>query len=226
MAIRIRNTAAPLLASVLLVSACSTVNPYTGEKQMSKATKGAMIGAAAGALAGVISGDDSRERRRRALIGAGIGGLAGGGIGYYMDVQAEKLRQQLAGTGVQIERQGDNIVLAMPGNVTFATNSYNINSNFYPVLNSVGLVLDEYDKTLVEIAGHTDSTGSDSINIPLSKQRASSVASYLEGRGLVRDRLATMGVGSDYPIASNDTDSGRQQNRRVEITLVPLRADG
>lgn len=211
-----------LFAGVAFSIGCSTINPYTGEKQTSKATKGAVIGAAAGALAGVISGDDSRERRKRALIGAGIGGLAGGSIGYYMDVQEAKLREQLAGTGVQVERQGDNIVLNMPGNVTFDVDRSDIKSQFYPVLNSVALVLNEYEKTLVEVAGHTDSTGSVDYNQRLSERRAESVSAYLQSREVIGDRIAAFGLNERYPIATNDTAEGRQLNRRVEITLVPL----
>lgn len=211
-----------LCAGVAFSIGCSTINPYTGEKQTSKATKGAVIGAAAGALAGVISGDDSRERRKRALIGAGIGGLAGGSIGYYMDVQEAKLREQLAGTGVQVERQGDNIVLNMPGNVTFDVDRSDIKSQFYPVLNSVALVLNEYEKTLVEVAGHTDSTGSVDYNQRLSERRAESVSAYLQSREVIGDRIAAFGLNERYPIATNDTAEGRQLNRRVEITLVPL----
>lgn len=206
------------------LAACTTINPYTGETQTAKATKGALIGAGVGALAGVISGDDSRERRQRALIGAGVGALAGGAIGYYMDVQEAQLRQELADTGVIVERQGDNIVLAMPGQLTFDVNKSTLKPQFHTVLNSVATIIAKNEKTLVEIVGHTDSTGNDAINMPLSKARAESVADYLIARDVMRARIATQGVADRYPIASNDTDSGRQANRRVEITLVPLTA--
>ncbi|MEL7450685.1 MAG: OmpA family protein [Pseudomonadota bacterium] len=213
---------ATTLAATMAVTACTTVNPYTREEQTSKAVKGAAIGAAVGAVAGLVTGNDSRDRRQRALIGLGVGAIAGGSVGYYMDVQEAKLRQELEGTGVAIVRQGDNIILSMPGNITFDTNSADINAGFYPVLNSVNTVLKEYDKTLVEVTGHTDSTGSDAINQPLSERRASSVGAYLSAQGLMSQRIATFGVGSNYPVATNDTADGRALNRRVELALVPV----
>lgn len=206
----------------LFTSACTTVNPYTNQQQTSKVAIGSGTGALAGAVIGLISGDNSRERRKRALLGAGIGAIAGGSIGYYMDVQEAKLRQQLSGTGVSVTRDGDNIILNMPSNITFGVNSYSINGAFFNVLNSVNLVLKEYDKTLVEIMGHTDSTGDRSYNQALSERRAKSVAQYFESRQLNPLRVATYGHGEDYPIASNDNESGRSLNRRVEIVLVPI----
>lgn len=206
----------------LALVACQTTNPYTGEQQTSKATTGAIIGAAAGAAVGAISGDDNRERRKRAAIGAGLGALAGGAVGYYMDQQEAKLREKLAGTGVSVTRQGDQVILNMAGNVTFATNQADIKSSFFPVLDSVAEVLYEYDKTLVEVVGHTDSTGNDAINRPLSQRRADSVSAYLRSRNISAVRLSAYGVGSDYPVATNDTPEGRALNRRVEIALLPL----
>lgn len=211
-----------IVALSAVLSACQTVNPYTGETQTAKATQGAAIGAAAGAVIGAISADGSRERRKRAAIGAGIGALAGGGVGYYMDVQEAKLREQLARTGVSVTRMGDQIVLNMPGNVTFASNQDAINASFYPVLDSVAIVLNKYDQTLVEVVGHTDSTGNDSINQPLSERRAQSVSAYLRSRSVLPQRLSSFGVGSRYPVASNATPEGRSLNRRVEIALLPL----
>ncbi|MEO1575951.1 MAG: OmpA family protein [Pseudomonadota bacterium] len=210
--------------AVASLAACTTINPYTGEEQTAKATKGALIGAAVGALAGVVSGDDATERRQRALIGAGIGALSGGAIGYYMDVQEAKLRQELAGTGVQVERQGDNIVLGMPGKLTFDTGKSQIMNRSFPVLNSVARVIAENEKTIVEVVGHTDSTGSDAINVPLSSDRAVAVADYLVANNVMSQRIATQGVSDRYPVATNDTNEGRALNRRVEITLVPLTA--
>jgi len=204
------------------LAACTTLDPYTQEKKTSNATKGAAIGAAAGAAVGLISGDDSSERKKRALILAGVGALAGGGIGYYMDQQEMKLRQQLEGTGVSVTRIGDNITLNMPGNVTFAFNSGDINSKFYPVLDSVAIVLKEYDQTFVEVAGHTDSVGTAEYNQKLSERRAESVAAYLASRGINRQRLITVGGGENYPIASNATEAGQAANRRVELTIVPV----
>ncbi len=216
--------AAAAVAASLFVTACTTLDPYTREEKTSNAAKGAAIGAAAGAAAGLITGDDSAERKKRALILAGVGALAGGGIGYYMDQQEMKLRQQLEGTGVSVTRMGDNITLNMPGNVTFAFDSGDVNSKFYPILDSVGLVLDEFDQTFVEVAGHTDSVGSPDYNQQLSERRATSVADYLMSRGVDRQRLITVGGGENYPIATNTTSAGQAQNRRVELTIVPVTA--
>ncbi|WP_082607068.1 OmpA family protein [Lysobacter sp. Root983] len=198
---------------------------YPQERQgMSRTQKGALIGALAGVAAGLLSGDDATERRQRALIGAGVGGLAGGAIGNYQDRQERALRERMAGTGVDVVRQGDNITLNMPSNITFAFNSASLESQFYPVLDNVASTLQEYNQTIVEVAGHTDSIGTDAVNQRLSEQRAASVGNYLMSRGLVRDRFILTGAGKTRPIASNDTEEGRAQNRRVEITLVPLRS--
>jgi len=208
----------------VFLSGCQTLDPYTGESETSKATKGALIGAAAGAVAGLMSGDDAVERRQHALIGAGLGALAGGAVGNYMDRQEAKLRAELQGTGVSVTRIGDNITLNMPGNVTFDTDSAALRPQFFGVLNSVGKVLNEYDKTVVEVAGHTDSTGSDSYNQTLSQKRANTVGEYLYTQGIMDQRIMTVGMGEHYPIADNATPEGRQANRRVEITLVPVTA--
>jgi len=224
MDIRARHWTLLLAGTAILASGCETLDAYTQESETSKATKGALIGAAAGAVAGLISGDDAVERRKRALIGAGIGALAGGSIGYYMDRQEAKLREQLEGTGVSVTRIGDNITLNMPGNVTFATDSSDLRPAFFDVLVSVSTVLKEFDQTVVEVAGHTDSTGSDAYNQGLSERRASSVTQYLQSHGVMDQRLITIGLGESRPVADNDTDSGRQSNRRVEITMVPVTA--
>lgn len=218
----------PLIAiavgTAVALAGCATINPYTGEQQTSKAAMGAGIGALAGALIGVATGDDAKERRKRALIGAGAGAIAGGSVGYYMDVQEAKLREQLKGTGVSVTRVGDNIVLNMPGNITFMTASADLNADFLRVLDSVGLVLKEYDKTLIVIAGHTDSVGSDADNQALSQRRATSVGQYLAGRNVSSERMVISGYGESRPIASNSTPDGRSQNRRVELTLEPIKA--
>ena len=208
----------------VVLGGCETLNPYTGESEMSNATKGALIGAAAGAAVGLMSGDDAVERRQHALIGAGVGALAGGSIGYYMDRQEAKLRAELQGTGVSVTRMGDNITLNMPGNVTFATNSSDLRPAFFGVLNSVGKVLTEFDQTVVEVAGHTDSTGSDSHNLGLSQRRATTVGEYLYTQGIMDQRIISIGLGEHHPIADNETAEGREMNRRVEITLVPVTA--
>lgn len=205
------------------LAACQTQDPYTGEQKTSKATYGALIGAVGGALAGGLIGKgDARDRRERALIGAGIGALAGGGVGYYMDKQEAELTQRLRASGVSVTRVGNDIILNMPGNVTFATNSSDINARFYEVLNSVAIVLKEYNQTLIDVTGHTDSTGSDQYNLELSQKRASSVANYLMAQGLDARRFYIVGAGESQPIATNDTPEGREQNRRVEIRLSPL----
>jgi outer membrane protein OmpA-like peptidoglycan-associated protein len=208
-------------AAMILVG-CETLDPYTQESKTSSATKGAIIGAVSGAVVGLASGDDAVERRQRALIGAGVGALAGGSIGYYMDQQEAKLRAELQGTGVSVTRIGDNITLNMPGNVTFATNSSDLSPAFFDVLTSVSKVMKEFDKTVVEVAGHTDSTGSDQYNQTLSERRAASVSQYLRNQGVDERRLLTIGLGETMPVADNSTESGRQANRRVEITMVPL----
>lgn len=206
------------IGAIALVTGCTT-NPYTREQQVSKAATGAAVGAAAGAAVGALSGGN---RGKRALIGAGAGAVTGAGIGYYMDVQEAKLRQRLEGTGVSISRVGDQIVLNMPGQITFATNRSEISPDFFDVLNSVALVLKEYDKTVVQVVGHTDSTGSGVYNKRLSERRAESVSRYLLAQGLSSVRIQSAGYGENYPIASNDTPEGRSRNRRVELTLSPL----
>ncbi len=224
MNIRSSKTVLIMTFLAVFVSGCKTLDAYTREEKTSSATKGALIGAAAGAVVGLISGDDAVERRQHALIGAGIGALAGGSVGYYMDKQEAELRAELEGTGVSVVRNGDNITLNMPGNVTFATDSSDLSPAFFDVLNSVGKVLEEYEQTVVEVAGHTDSTGSDSYNQGLSERRAASVSNYLKGQGVINERLITLGMGESRPVADNGTAAGRQANRRVEITMVPLTA--
>lgn len=215
----------PLLAvtiAAVLATGCQTLDPYTREGKTSSATKGALIGAAAGAVVGLVSGDDAVERRQRAMLLAGIGALAGGSIGYYMDQQEARLRAELEGTGVSVTRMGDNITLNMPGNVTFAHDSSDLSPAFFDVLNSVSKVLDEFDKTVVEVAGHTDDTGSHAYNQGLSERRATSVATYLESQGVLEQRVITVGMGETRPVADNGSAEGRQLNRRVEITMVPV----
>ncbi|WP_427901661.1 OmpA family protein [Marinobacter caseinilyticus] len=203
------------------LSGCMTYDPYTGEEKTSNATKGSIIGALGGAAIGAATSSKS-DRGKGALIGAASGAAVGGGIGYYMDKQEAQLRRQLEGTGVRVVRNGDQIELIMPGNITFDVNQSSIKPSFTGVLESVGLVLSEYDKTIIQIEGHTDSTGSQSYNQLLSEQRASSVRDFLLNQGIASSRTRAVGYGPRYPIASNDTSSGREQNRRVELTLVPM----
>jgi len=204
-----------VFALTAIVAGCTTVNPYTGQTQTAKSTWGTAIGATAGALIG------STQSSKGALIGALGGAAVGGGVGYYLDAQAAELRAELASTGVQVVEGDDSIRLIMPGNITFKTDSADINSSFYPVLNSVAKVLKKYSNSTVMVSGHTDSTGSADYNLNLSRERATSVASYLQGQGIKSSRFEVLGLGSSNPIASNDTAAGRSQNRRVEIKIIP-----
>lgn len=203
---------------VTLLSACAT-NPEDPNKN---AKQKAGIGAAIGAAAGLLIGGDAVERRQMATVGAALGAGAGAGIGHYQDKQEAALRKQLQGTGVDVVRQGDNIMLDMPSGITFAFNSSDVNSNFYPVLDKVAGTLNEYNQTTIKVEGHTDSIGSDSANQALSVRRANSVASYLQSRSVAAQRLKTSGAGESRPVDSNETEAGRANNRRVEITLVPV----
>ncbi len=218
-----KRLVASLTVTVLVLGACKTFDPYTGEEKYNSTTKGAVIGAAAGAVVGAISGDDARERRKRALIGAGVGALGGGAVGAYMDRQEDELRRQMQGSGVSVTRQGDHITLNMPGNITFSTASADMNASFFKVLDGVALVLKKYDKTIVEVDGHTDSVGKPDYNQKLSERRASAVAQYLISKGIKQERTLTVGAGEMHPVASNDTEAGRTLNRRVELTLLPLK---
>jgi outer membrane protein OmpA-like peptidoglycan-associated protein len=208
-----------------LVSGCASQNPYdsqtsTGSDGMSKTAKYGGLGALAGAVAGAAINHD--DRGKGALIGAAVAGAAGAGYGYYVDKQEAELRRSMEGTGVQVERQGDNIQLIMPGNITFATDSADIASNFYTPLNNLATSFRQYEQNSIEIVGHTDSTGSHAYNMSLSQRRAQSVANYLLAQGVNAARVTTRGAGPDQPIASNANEAGRSQNRRVEINLRPL----
>lgn len=210
-----------LIAAVVFLSACGTTNPFTGESEASKTAKGAGIGAAVGVLVGIASSDSSRKRKERALKLAGIGAVAGAATGRYMDAQEAKLRDKLANSGVSVTRDGENIILNMPGNITFDTNKSDVKSSFVDVLDSVAEVLKEYKSTMIEVAGHTDSDGSESYNQLLSQSRAQSVSDQLIRFGVDAVRIDTVGYGESRPIASNATAAGKAQNRRVELTLLP-----
>lgn len=204
------------------MAACTTTDPYTGQEVRSNTRTGAIVGAGVGAALGYLTNTNKGEEgRTNALIGAGIGALAGGAVGSYMDRQQAELRRELAGTGVEVVRQGDNIVLQMPSDVTFAVNQATIESRFHPVLDDVARTLNNYPATYVDVVGHASSDGPEDYNQRLSEQRALSVADYLIGRQVLRDRLFVAGRGETQPIATNDTEQGRAQNRRVEITLRP-----
>jgi outer membrane protein OmpA-like peptidoglycan-associated protein len=214
---------ATVLATALAVG-CQTTDPYTGEQKTSSATYGAIIGAGAGAVVGMISGNDSKQRKKRALIGAGVGALAGGAVGSYMDRQEDELRRVMRDSGVTVTRKGEDIILNMPSNITFRTDSADLNSQFFKVLDGVAEVAKKYDKTILEVAGHTDSTGTSQHNRDLSQRRADSVARYLGSRGVSQARMMTAAGGEEHPVASNATEQGRAANRRVEVTIAPLTA--
>jgi outer membrane protein OmpA-like peptidoglycan-associated protein len=218
----VRTLAALALGATTLLGACTNVDPYTREEKVSNATKGTVIGAAAGAGAGALTSlAADTDTAKSALIGAGIGALGGGAVGYYMDRQEEKLRQRLDQTGVRVNRNGNQIQLVMPGNITFATDSARIQSDFQRVLQDVGLVLNEFQKTYIRVEGHTDSRGSADYNRELGRQRASSVIQYLSGQGVRQQRFILRSMGESQPIATNETAAGRQKNRRVELELIP-----
>ena len=206
------------VAASVSLAGCAATEDFAKNPEKAKTRQGTAIGAGAGAVAGLLIGGGWEG----ALIGAGVGALAGGAVGNYQDKQEKKLREQMAGTGVEVVRKGDNITLDMPGNVTFAFDSAQLNPQFNSVLDKVAQTLVEYDKTVIEVAGHTDSVGSDAYNQQLSERRANSVAAYLATRGVVNSRVVTVGAGEAHPVASNETDEGRAQNRRVEITIVPV----
>ncbi len=212
------SAALAALASALTLAGCVT-NPETGNQRISRAGIGAIGGALGGYLLGDVIG--GRNDRTEKIVGAGIGAIAGAGVGYYMDEQEKKLRAQTAGTGVDVVRQGDELLLRMPSGITFGTDQSAIQSQFYPTLNQVADTLKQYPKTAIDVLGHTDSTGSESYNQALSERRARSVADYLAGQGVQSVRIATRGYGELQPIASNETESGRAENRRVEIRITP-----
>lgn len=200
--------------AISFLTACAT-DPYTGESKVSKTAWGTGIGTAVGAGVGALVGGS-----KGALIGAGVGAATGAATGGYMDIQARRLRQELQGTGVQVARDGENIRLIMPNAITFDTNESVLKATANPVLDSVAKVAKEYNQTSLQVIGYTDSTGNDSINIPLSQRRAVAVSQYLQLRGVSAGRINAMGLGAQNPIASNASAAGREQNRRVEIYLI------
>ncbi|WP_420479902.1 OmpA family protein [Brevundimonas sp. FT23028] len=212
------------IAALLGAAACTTTDPYSSTPRRNNTGTGVIAGAVGGALLGYLTNtSNSEEGRKNALIGAGIGALGGAAVGQYMDRQQRELEAELSGTGVGVARQGDNLVLRMPSDVTFATNQSSINSRFYATLDDVAAVLNRYDQSIVDIIGHADSDGADEYNLTLSRQRASSVAQYLVQRNVLADRLYVDGRGESQPIASNATAEGKAQNRRVEILIRPFR---
>ena len=220
MAISHKLLGAAAVLALLGTTACTT-DPVTGKRTVSKAAIGAVAGAALGTGAGALVG--GKKKRTEMIVGAGVGAIAGGAIGAYMDKQERELREKTAGSGVEVVRQGDEILLNIPSGVTFDTNSYAIQPQFQKTLNDVATTLASYNQTYLDVYGHTDSTGNDAINIPLSQNRAQAVSSYLTSRGVAQARIGTQGFGASQPVASNATPEGRQQNRRVEIKIVPVK---
>jgi outer membrane protein OmpA-like peptidoglycan-associated protein len=214
-----RNFALLAAITALPLSACVT-DPDTGKKSISKAAIGGVGGLVGGYLLGDLVG--GKRDRTEKILGAGIGAVAGAGVGYYMDQQEKKLREKTAGTGVNVIRDGDNLILDLPSDVTFPVNSYAVDPMFQSTLVKVAGTLKEYEKTYVDVLGHTDSSGSDAYNQTLSVNRAQSVANVLTGNGVQQARIATKGYGESTPKASNTTEEGRSANRRVEIRLVPV----
>jgi outer membrane protein OmpA-like peptidoglycan-associated protein len=210
--------------SALVLSGCQTFDPYTGEQKISATAKGAGIGAGVGAVLAYLANknEDSKTRKRKILQAAGIGAIAGGGVGYYMDTQEAKLRKTLRDSGVSVEREGDNINLIMPSNITFSSGGHLLSTDFLQVLDSVVLVLNEYKKTIIVVAGHTDSQGSNQSNQALSERRAATVSDYIISKQVTNARIESIGFGELHPIDDNTTDAGRSQNRRVELSLVPI----
>ncbi|MEQ4575367.1 MAG: OmpA family protein, partial [Gammaproteobacteria bacterium] len=211
------------LVSAIALSACATGGSYVQQdqygnptQQQNKTGRGALIGAAIGAAAGLITGNSATERRQHAMIGAGIGALSGAAIGNYQDRQERALRERTANTGIDVKREGDNITLNLPDGVTFDFGKSTLKPEFYSALNGVASTLKEYNQTMIEVTGHTDSVGSDAFNQKLSEDRANSVAQYLTAQGVQRERMEVVGAGKRYPIADNSTDAGRAKNRRVE----------
>ncbi|OYU14881.1 MAG: hypothetical protein CFE37_08305 [Alphaproteobacteria bacterium PA4] len=218
MAIKTRAIIAIIVTSLTL-TACVT-DPETGKQTLSKGGGGALAGAGAGALLGAILG--GRDNRAEVLIGTAVGAIAGGAVGSYMDKQERELRARTANTGIEVERQGDEINLKLPSGISFDFNSATVKPEFRPALDQVAQTLASYQSTFIDVSGHTDSIGSDAVNQRLSEQRAAAVADYLQYQGVNRARVATRGYGKQFPIASNDTEAGRAQNRRVEIKLSPV----
>jgi outer membrane protein OmpA-like peptidoglycan-associated protein len=216
-----RTLTAMTMSTALLASTACTTNPETGNRVISKTAIGGLGGLVAGYLAGDVLG--GRNDRTAKILGAGIGAIGGAAVGRYMDQQEAALRRDTAGTGVDVIRQGDDIVLRMPSGITFDVNRYDVKPQFQSTLNEVASTLGTYQQTYIDVLGHTDSTGSDAINQPLSERRAEAVANYLSSRGVAAARMATRGYGATQPIADNATDYGRAQNRRVEIKVVPFR---
>jgi outer membrane protein OmpA-like peptidoglycan-associated protein len=221
-----KRITAAIGAVLLTTTAACVTNPETGEREFPTRT---VVGALGGAVGGYLLGDliGGRRDRTERIVGAGIGAIAGGAVGQYMDRQEQELRRRTQGTGVVVERQGDQLLLTMPSGITFGTNQYDVQPQFQPVLNEVAQTLSSYPSTLIDVLGHTDSTGTDAYNQALSERRAQSVANYLTGHGVQPVRIATRGYGESQLLVNPErSETDKQANRRVEIRIVPATADG
>ena len=206
-----KTLAVSLIAASLTVAGCAN-NPNNTQK-------GAAIGAVLGAVLGKATGDHDKSRY---AWGAAVGAIAGGAIGGYMDKQEEALRSELSDTGVQVVREGDNLRLIMPGDITFATDSASISPNFNPVLQDVAKVINNYEKTVLMIKGHTDDVGAEQYNQTLSERRASAVKNQLINISVNSTRITTVGMGEYSPKVPNNSAANRSMNRRVEMEIQPL----
>lgn len=218
----LRKLSALAITGALITATACTTDPYTGQRTVNRTAVGILGGAVGGYLLGDLVGG-SHDRNAK-IIGTGIGAIAGGAVGNYMDRQEADLRRQTAGTGVDVIRQGDELILRMPSGITFAYDRYDIQPQFRQTLDQVAQTLSAYNQTYIDVLGHTDSTGSDAYNQTLSERRAQSVAGYLTAHGVQPARIATRGYGESAPIATNATEEGRAANRRVEIKVVPVTA--
>jgi outer membrane protein OmpA-like peptidoglycan-associated protein len=210
---------AAFAASALALSACAT-DPVTGQSIYGNTGRGAAIGAIGGAVAGVLAGGNDG---RNAAVGAAVGALAGAGIGRYMDQQEADMRKAVAGTGIGLQRVGDNIELVMPSDVTFAKDQSNLQPQFTPVLAQVAKSLNLYPKTTIDVVGHASTDGDAQHNLELSQRRAQSVQMFLQGEGVLAQRMASGGMGETQPLINPErSESDRAQNRRVQILLRPV----
>ncbi len=200
-----------------LVTVGCITDPNTGEKTYSRT---GVLGAG-GALAGYLLGGLIGGKTAR-IVGAGLGGVAGAVVGNRIDQQIKELREQTAGSGVDVTSDGESILVNLPDGVTFDVGSSTLKPGFRATLDNVAASMVNYPNSLIDVYGHTDSTGSDSFNQGLSERRAKAVADYLIARGVDRRRVMTQGFGETQPVADNGTASGRSLNRRVEIKIIPI----
>ena len=217
-----RKLTAPLLlvaSASFALTGCVT-DPVTGEKRVNQAVYTGAAGAGVGALLGGLLG--GKNSRTEVLVGTGIGAVAGTAVGVYLENQRKELERATQGTAVEVENTGDALLVNIPSEVNFASGQYQLRPEFLPVLRDIANVLNEYEKSFVDVYGHTDSDGTEAFNQTLSERRAQSVADYLTQNGVIRQRIATRGFGESQPVASNETASGKAQNRRVEIKIVPV----